>query len=58
VVDTLNRTVKLGGIADRYGAVDFLNTEWWGLASGNNDLRMGGFGSGASLLVEWRDAWM
>lgn len=58
VVDTLNRTVKLAGLADRYGAVDFSNTEWWGLVPDTNDIRMGGFGSGASLVVEWRDAWL
>lgn len=58
VIDTLNRTVKLGGVANRYGAIDFLNTSWWGLVPGVNDLRIASFATGASLRVDWRDAWL
>ena len=58
VVDTLNRTVRLGGTTDRYGAVDFGNTSWWGLVPGVNDIRLASFSSGASLRVDWRDAWL
>jgi hypothetical protein len=60
VVDTLNRTVMLGGVSSRYGAIDFLNTTWWGLAPGVNDVRLAfsSFSNGASLRVDWRDAWL
>jgi hypothetical protein len=62
VIDTLNRTVLLNGVAvnNKYGAVDFLNTSWWGMVSGINDLRLiyYSYSTGASLRVDWRDAWI
>lgn len=60
VLDTLNRTVLLNGTESRYSAVDFLATDWWGLAPGTNDIRLQYFApqSGASLQVAWRDAWL
>jgi hypothetical protein len=61
VVDTAprSRTVLLNGQANRYSAVDFLNTSWWGLVPGQNDLRLGldSFGDGCRMDVEWRDVW-
>jgi len=59
-IDTLNRTVLLNDSSSRYSAVDFLNTTWWGLAPGVNDLRIAfdTFVSGSSLRVDWRDAWL
>lgn len=59
-IDTLNRTVILNGTTSRYGSVDFLNTSWWGVAPGVNDIRIAftGFSTGAKLRVDWRDAWL
>lgn len=55
----LLRTVMLNNQASRYSAVDFLNTSWWGLVPGNNDIRIAFATSttGASLGVSWRNAW-
>lgn len=60
VVDTLNRTVKLNGVTDRYSALDFLNTEWWPLIPGINDIRLifASYSAGATLNVAWRHAWL
>lgn len=58
-IDTLNRTVKLGGTTSRYSAIDFTNTKWWGLVPGLNDIRQGWTSqAGASLTVQWRSAWV
>lgn len=59
-IDTLNRTVTLNNTVSRYGAVDFGVTNWWGLEPGDNDLRLNfaSFQSGASMVVQWRDAWL
>jgi hypothetical protein len=59
-VDTLNRTVVLNGTASRYSAIDFTNTAWWGLVPGSNDVRLswGAYTAGASLTVQYRDAWL
>lgn len=55
-----NRTVLLNGAVPRYRAVDFLNTVWWGLVPGINDIRLlwSSYSAGASVDVEWRDAWL
>lgn len=62
VIDTLNRTVLLNGVAanNKYGALDFLHTIWWGLVSGINDIRLiyYSYTAGASLRVDWRDSWV
>jgi hypothetical protein len=60
VVDTLNRTVKLNGVTDRYSALDFTNTEWWPLVPGVNDIRLAfaSYSAGATLKVDWRHAWL
>jgi hypothetical protein len=64
-IDTLNRTVLLDNpvtdVHDSiYSGVDFFNTNWWQIQPGDNDIRLGAtsYGSGASLTVQWRDAWM
>lgn len=58
-IDTLNRTVLLNDASSRYGSVDFVTTEWWGLVPGLNDIRQGWTSqSGASLTVQWRNAWL
>jgi hypothetical protein len=60
-LDTLNRTVTLNNTTSRYSAVDFINTDWWGVVPGDNDIRLafnGAFQNSASLSVSWRDAWL
>lgn len=59
-VDTLNRTVLLNDTTSRYSAVDFLNTKWFGMAAGVNDLRIAydSYIAGSSMRVDWRDAWL
>lgn len=60
-IDTLNRTVMLNDASSRYGSVNFLTTDWWGLVPDVNDIRLafgGSFSSPASLTVQWRDAWL
>lgn len=53
------RSVLLNGTANRYSAVDFPNTSWWGLVPGQNEIRLGlaSFGAGCRMDVEWRDTW-
>lgn len=59
-VDTLNRTVLLNNTTSRYSALDFINSSWGGLVPGINDVRLQFFssGTGASIRVDWRDAWL
>lgn len=60
VIDTdpRKRTVKLGGTANRYSAVDS-RTVFWPLLSGANTLQLGfsSYSAPASLEVRWRDTW-
>lgn len=60
-IDTrpLAKTVMLNNQANRFNAVDFLNTAWWGLQPGTNDIRIAftSFSTGASLGISWRNAW-
>lgn len=60
VIDTLNHTVLLNNTTSRYGAVDFQNTQWWGLNPGTNELQFLSIASAspAQLVVTWRDAWL
>ena len=60
VVDHANRTVMLNGTTNRYSAYDFENSTWWDLVPGVNDLRFlpYAYTAGASLLVEYRHAWI
>lgn len=54
------RSVLLNGQANRYPAVDFYRTRWWGLEGGTTtDVRLGvsSLGTGAHLDIVWRDAW-
>jgi hypothetical protein len=59
-LDMLNRTVLLNGTASRYSAVDFIRSDWWGLMPGLNDVRVSftTHSTGASLRIDWRDAWL
>lgn len=61
VIDTnpRRRTVRLGGTANRYGAIDFPRSAWPRLLPGTNDLRLSfaAYSAGAKLTASWRDAW-
>jgi hypothetical protein len=61
VVDTdpRNRSVRLNGSANRYGALVWETSTWFPLVAGANDLRVGAasYSPGASFTVAWRDAW-
>jgi hypothetical protein len=61
VIDTepRNRSVLLNGQANRYSAVNFLTSQWWGIRPGINELRLGlaSFGAGCRMDVEFRDTW-
>lgn len=61
VIDTepRNRSVLLNGTANRYSAIDFLSTAWWGLAPGQNDIRLGlsSYSTGCRMDIEFRDTW-
>jgi hypothetical protein len=52
--------IDASSLVPRYSAVDFTNTLWGGLAPGANDLRLGfySYSAGASLRVDYRDAWL
>lgn len=58
-VDMLNHTVYFNGYS-LYSAVDFNNSDWWYVQPGSNTINLGwsDFSDGASLTVEWRNAWL
>lgn len=60
VIDTLNRTVTDQNGDSRYSAVDFLDTVWWGLDPGTNDINFSASSatSGSLFTMYWRDAWI
>ena len=60
VIDTLHRRVLLNNTVERYSAVDFAGTTWWGLQPGDNeiDVTYATASAGAALTVEWRSAWI
>lgn len=59
VIDTLNRTVKVGN-ESVYRTVDFPLTSWWGLIPGNNSISAIGATAAEALTVEVlsRNAWI
>lgn len=59
-IDLLNRTVYDSTGQSRYSAVDFLNTEWFTLDPGVNDLHLvaDASGTGNMATVFYRDAWL
>jgi hypothetical protein len=52
--------INLDTANDRYGVLDFANTQWGGLVPGSNDVRLSyfSFSTGAKIIAEYRDAWM
>ena len=59
-VDHLRKTVLLNDALNRYSYVDYLQTDWWGLRSGYNDITWSATGTDANTryLLMWRDAWL
>lgn len=56
-VDFQERTVLLG-TASRYNLVTSGASDWWELAPGDNDLRLGADSGSGSATVTWRSAWL
>lgn len=52
------RTVLLNGTASRYNTVTSGASDWWELAPGDNDLRLGADSGTGSATVTWRSAWL
>lgn len=61
VIDTdpRRRSIRLGGTANRYSALNDDLSAWFYLRPGSNDLRLGftSWSGAAALEVRWRDAW-
>lgn len=57
VVDFDARTVLLNGTASRYGDVDS-TSQWWELAPGANELRLGALSGTGFAEVNHRSAWL
>lgn len=57
VVDFDARTVLLDGTASRYGDVDS-SSQWWELAPGENQLRLGAHSGSGWAEVNYRSAWL
>lgn len=59
-VNTADKSIVLNGMADRRTYLDYLSTNWWGLAPGNNNIELAfaSFAAGAQLTASWRDAWL
>jgi hypothetical protein len=51
--------ILLGGSAERPGALDFPNSNWWQVLAGANDVRLiaASYSAPAQLTVFWRHAW-
>lgn len=56
----ISRQILLDGASSVYSALDFVQSSWWGLEPGINDVRFsyGSFSTGASLGIDWRNAWV
>lgn len=50
-------TVKFDG-ADVSGQVDFLNTSWWGLVPGSQNVRVDAASGAGTWRIYWRSAWI
>lgn len=54
-IDVGAGTLLDGTGANRYGDLDFANTNWWGVAPGVNNIAVGAIGSGT---IYWRNAYL
>lgn len=59
-IDFTNRTVKRENGTNIYSQVNFLNTTWFQLVPGKNNIALHATGTSGStaLTVRWRDAWV
>lgn len=60
-VDLVQRTVVDQSGANRFGAVDFLNTAWWQLPPGGAAVKIqwvSGNTAASTLVGTWRDSWV
>lgn len=61
VIDLVQRTITDQGGTNRFGAVDFLNTAWWMLPSGDSSVKIAwvsGNTAASTLVGTWRDTWV
>jgi len=61
VIDLVQRTIVKSDGTNQYGTLDFLNTNWWYLASGDNNVALSwqsGSTAASDLDISWRDAWV
>lgn len=56
LVDAATRTIKLNGTASRYAAFNYVQSRWWELQPGLNDLRIlaASYSAPAAVTVYWR----
>ncbi len=59
VVDTRDRTVVVDGVTNRYRDVNRVDTTWWRLEPGANEIRFrpATFAAPSQLSVSWRDGY-
>jgi hypothetical protein len=58
-IDTLHRTIKLAATGEQlYRTLEFPQSEWFGLAPGENPLTLIATGEEAALEVQWQSAWI
>lgn len=61
VIDTnpRRRSVKLNGATNRFSAVNWALSSWWGLVPGANVIQTGyqSYSNPASVSLSWKDAW-
>lgn len=57
--DPRRRTVRLNDLTNRYRAYDYSRSSWWALEPGDNTLQIGfaTYSAGATVVVQWHDAW-
>lgn len=58
VVDFDNRTVLLGGTANRYSTMTSGAEGWWELVPGGNEVRLGATAGTGTAEMTFRDAWL
>ena len=59
-LDTRNHTIIANGDINRYSALDFVQSNWWSLEPGVNDVKLSAtdFSTDSSLTVYWNDAFL
>jgi hypothetical protein len=61
-IDTnpLRRTIILNNALSVYSRLKFVDSTWWGLVPGVNDIQLtfASFSTGAAMGIQWRNAWI